>query len=388
MDTGVFVEIIAGAIILTIVVFILTYIFRRKTGHVNQTEIITERLESQKKDAFYLREKLKKINSMDNLFFASMIRLTSRLNNRDIAKEITGLLTNYLDADKIAVFLSDDRGERLKIVDQRGLSEDWVHKIIYELHDPSKRGKVGECFDKKLPISKHEFAVLGVKEPLPVFNPDICYPLFYQDKKFGVITISLKKDLEERERNLLGVVSAIAGITLNNTRTAHADPLTQLYNIGYFREQLDNELNRARIDQHNLSVAIIDLDNFKIYNDTYGHQAGDLLLMRLAQIFIKHFDTEETIARYGGDEFILMIPQIKKEDTARIIGRLLQEFKKYDFARGQKKVNITFSAGVASYPDDAINATELMRLADQALYEAKREGRNRVKIYQAKIGRV
>jgi diguanylate cyclase (GGDEF)-like protein len=107
--------------------------------------------------------------------------------------------------------------------------------------------------------------------------------------------------------------------------------------------------------------------------------------MRLAQIFIKNFDTDETIARYGGDEFIILCPGIKKTDAARIVGHLLQELKKYDFASGKKKATVTFSAGVSSYPDDAITATELIRLADHALYAAKKSGRNMVRVYDPKI---
>lgn len=323
---------------------------------------------------------------MDNLFFASMIRLTSRLHAADIAKEITGLLMNYLDAEQVAVFLADDRGERLRIIDQHGIRDDLKAQLVYEVHSEQRRGKVGFSFLEKHPITKRDI-VIGVQEPYTVFNPDICYPVFYQERQFGVIAIVRHQDLEERERNMLGVISAIAGITLNNTRTVHADPLTQLYNIGYFRERLDVELQQARGQQKILSIAIIDLDNFKTYNDTYGHQAGDLLLVRLAQIFTNHFDTEEIIARYGGDEFIVMFPAIPKKDAFRIMGHLLKDLQKYDFASSKQKANVTFSAGISTYPDDALNATELIRYADQALYAAKRAGRNTVKMYSTDLGK-
>lgn len=396
MDTGFFVQLLLGAIIITVVVILIATVSKskKKTKVLNSVDILTDELNRQKKENLRLQTELRRISSMDNLFFASMIRLTSRLNSADIAKEITGLVMNYLDAEEVAVFLADEREKRLTIVDQRGLKDNWIPKLVYGLQHDRKNGKVGFCFLEKHPITKRD-TLIGVEEPYPIFNPDICFPVFFQDKRFGVIAIVRKNDLEERERNLLGVVASIAGVALNNTHsladitlTAHTDPLTRLYNIGYFRDRLDEELNRAKRFQHNLSVSIIDLDEFKAYNDTYGHHAGDHLLIQLSQIFSKHFDKTDTLARYGGDEFIVMCPEIDKKETAQIMDKLLQDLEMYDFTRGQKKVRITFSAGVSSYPDDATNAPDLMKLADSALYEAKGAGRNMVRQYRPKVEKI
>lgn len=387
IDIGVFIQVIIGiAVLIGLIVLITTLTGARKKGGLSNKEMLEERLKQQLAENSRLQKELKYIDSMDNLFFASMIRLTSRLHAADVAKEITGLLMNYLDAEQVAVFLADERGERLRIVDQHGIRDDLKANLVYEVNSENRRGKVGFTYLEKHPITKRD-VVIGVTEPYTVFNPDVCYPVFYQDRRFGVITIVRHQDLEERERNMLGVISAIAGITLNNTRTVHSDPLTQIYNIGYFRQRLDVELTQARGSQKPLSVAIIDLDNFKVYNDTYGHQAGDLLLVRLSQIFINHFDTEEIVARYGGDEFIVMFPGFHKKDALRIMGHLLQDLQKYDFASSKQKASVTFSAGISTYPDDALNATELIRFADQALYAAKRAGRNTVKMYSSKLRR-
>lgn len=393
MNAGVFAQIILGVVIVTIVIILITALSKskKKSKVLNSVDVLTDELDRQKKENLHLKKELKRINSLDNLFFASMIRFTSRFNPEDIAKEITGLLVNCLDAEEVAVLLADQNGKRLNVIAHHGLDENWIPKLVYELDDKSKMGKVGVSFVKNLPIGAYEFAVMGTKEPYPVFEPDVCYPLSFQKEKFGVIAISRKDNLGERERNLLGVVSSIAGVALNNTRsfaditfTAHTDPLTKLYNIGYFRERLDKELDRSKRFQHHLSVAIIDLDAFKQYNDTYGHLAGDHLLIQLAQIFSKHFDETDTLARYGGDEFIVMCPEIKKKEAARIIGNLLHDLEIYDFTRGPEKVTITFSAGISSYPDDAFYASELIRLADVALYEAKGAGRNTVQIFRPK----
>jgi len=397
MDISIFIQIILGLVVVGIVIVLISSIsgLKKKTNEINQADILADELDRQKKENLHLKDELKKINSVDNIFFASMIRLTSRLKSEEIAKEMAGLLLNCLDAKEIAVFLSDEGGKRLNIVAQHGLNEDWIPRLVYELDEKYDKGKVGICFEKKLPIGEREFTILGIQEPYPIFSPDICYPLFYQNKKFGVIAITCKENLGERERNLLGVVSGIAGVALNNTRsfeditfTAHTDPLTKLYNIGYFKGRFIDELDRAKRFQHNLSVAIIDLDRFKTYNDTYGHQAGDQLLIQLAHIFKKHFDKTDTLARYGGDEFIVMCPEINKQEAAKIIEVLLRDLEMYDFTRGKEKVKVTFSAGVSSYPDDGANGAELIKMADQALYGAKGAGRNIVQVYRPKIEKI
>ncbi len=390
MDTTIIQGIVVAVIVVLVVDVVLTAVLssRDKAKMSHQLHIAQDGLERHQKDNIHLKAELKRINSLDNLFFSRMIRLTSRLNPEEICKEVTDLLVSYLSVNEIALFLSDERGRKVSIVSHRGLNDEWIPKLVYQLHDKSKIGKVGVCFEKKLPIGEQDFAMLGISEPFPLFNPKMCYPLFYQEKKFGVIAITRESDLGERERNLLGVVSAISGIALNNARIAHTDSLTQLYNIGYFRELLDTVLDSARRFERTISIAILDLDNFKAYNDTFGHQAGDLLLMQLAQMFTRHFNTNEIIARYGGDEFIVMYPDVTKKRAARIIGELLIDLKNYDFTRGHSELKVTFSAGVSSYPVDAINAAELIRMADLALYEAKGAGRNTIRIYHPKAAKI
>jgi diguanylate cyclase (GGDEF)-like protein len=402
MNTGLFVQLVFGVFFITLIIILILALTRttKKTKALNSVEILTDELDRHKKERMRLNEELKRINSMDNIFFSSMIRLTSRRKADDIASEIMSLLVDCLDPKGLAIFLADQSNKRISIRAHYGLNDNWLPKIIYELDNDTKIGKAGYCFNKKLPISQHEFAVLGLIEPFPVFDPTICYPIFYQERRFGVIALIRDKNLDEREKNLIGVVSSIAGVALNNTRSidditdmAHSDPLTKLKNIGHFKELMLNELERSKRFQHHLSIAIIDLDKFKEYNDTYGHQAGDHLLIKLAQIFSKHFDEQtDTLARYGGDEFIVMCPETNKNEAARILSELLHNLEMYDFTRGSKNkrkdIKVTFSAGVASYPDDAISGVELIKLADAALYDAKGAGRNRVKVYHPKLEKI
>ncbi|KPK62712.1 hypothetical protein AMJ83_10080 [candidate division WOR_3 bacterium SM23_42] len=394
MNTGTFILLIGIGSLIIILMFV-TIITRRDRGEPKrkgQIDIIADELERHKRENFHLKAELKRLNSLNNLFFASMIRLTARLNPEQITTETAGLLVNYLETNELAVFLYDEKGKRLNIVASQGLTDNWIPKIVYELGD----GKVGLSAEKRLPIGRREFDFFGQKkEPYQVFDPDICYPLVYQDKLFGVIAICRDNNFEEREKNLLGVVSTMTAVALNNTRSfesisfsASTDPLTKLYNVGYFKDRLQEELNRARRFQHSVSITIIDLDKFKDFNDSFGHQAGDQLLIKLAKIFREHFEDTDTIARYGGDEFIVLCPEIQKQDAARIVGNLMHDLEMYDFGRAKTGNKVTFSAGVASFPDDGGNVSELVKAADEALYEAKGMGRNNVRIHYPKVEKI
>jgi len=376
---------------LFIILLIVSSLSKENKNATRQFGILTDELNHQKKENFILRTEIKRINSLDNLFLASIIRLTSRLNPIEIATETVELLINYLQAKEVVFFLLDEKGKRLNIVAHQGLNENWLPRIIYNVGE----GKVGITAEKRIPLGENEFQIIGIDEPYPIFNPNLCYPLVYQDKNFGVIAITRKKRFEEREKNLLGVVSKISAIALNNILTfitlqdfASTDRLTKLYNIGFFKDKLLEEIYRARRFQYDLSIVIIDLDNFKAYNDTYGHQSGDQILIKSAEIFKRCFRNTDTIARYGGDEFIIMCSKTKKSETAKIVEKLMRDLETQDFAHYKDNRMITLSAGIASFPDDGTTISELIKSADEALYEAKGAGRNTIKLHRHKIERI
>ncbi len=383
----------AGVVVVVLIIVIIVIVSRiqKKSEVLSQIAIITDELERQKQENISLRNEFRNITSQDNILFSSIIRLTSRLEPVEIAREIVGFLRNYLNAPQVALFFLDEKERRLNIVDQYGLNEDWILRLVYEVGD----GKVGVTAEKRMPIGVHEAEVLRIKEPYPFFVPDFCYPLVYQTRMFGVIAFNREEGLNEREKNTVGVVVRIASTALQNTLSlatmrdlASIDPLTKLYNIGFFRDKLTEELNRAKRFQHSLSVAIIDLDNFKYYNDTFGHQAGDQLLIRLSQIFSKYFRDTDLVGRYGGDEFIMMFPETRKEEAAKMVANLLSNFKLYDFTHAPGDRKIAFSAGIAVYPEDGVNPSELIKNADRALYEAKNAGRGRVMMYYHKVEKI
>jgi two-component system cell cycle response regulator len=388
-----------GPYLLIIIAFIIVFIVvvlivrssasREKESVINQVNILTDELDRQKNEKLTMSAELKRITSQDNLFFASMIRLVSKFNINEIVREVVSLLVNYIDVSELAVFLTDSNNRRLQIAEQFGINDNWVPKIVYAIGE----SKVGITAEKKIPLSNRDFDILRVKETIPIFNPDYCHPLVYQDKILGVIAMKRRGEFDERDKNLLGVVSSIASVAIFNSRSfanlqdfASLDPLTKLFNIGFFKDRLGQELERAKRFQHDLSMTIIDLDHFKDYNDTFGHQAGDHLLIQLAEIFRKNFRETDTIARYGGDEFIVMLPETKKPDAGKIVHKVLKDLEMYDFSRGKTTGHtITFSAGVSSYPEDGAGIPDLIKSSDEALYEAKGAGRNTVRLHTHKI---
>ena len=160
------------------------------------------------------------------------------------------------------------------------------------------------------------------------------------------------------------------------------DGLTGLYNHGYLLDALAGEVARAmRYDRH-LSVIFLDVDHFKQFNDQFGHQRGDMVLKQVSQILKDEIRKTDIAARYGGEEFVLILPETSKQDAfvvAEKVRKAVQESIANDVA-DEGPTTVTISAGVASYMEDGTDATELIAKADAAVYTAKNDGRNAVRL--------
>lgn len=158
--------------------------------------------------------------------------------------------------------------------------------------------------------------------------------------------------------------------------TSFKDEVTGLYNRRFFSLRLEEELSRYRRFNHPVSVVLLDLDSFKAINDEFGHMVGDDTLREVSQILMKHSRGINVVSRYGGDEFAVLLVETSKAGARLYADRIREVVAKYPFAHGKV---ITASFGVASLPDDeAGTAEDLFRAADEALYAAKRAGKNQV----------
>lgn len=175
---------------------------------------------------------------------------------------------------------------------------------------------------------------------------------------------SINKTLSEKNRELEAL--------------SVTDGLTGLYNRSHLMQTLTNEVARARRHMHPFSILMIDIDHFKVYNDSFGHLAGDAVLSKLASIFTKSIRSVEYAARYGGEEFLIMLPETEPDGALEAAERIRTRVAEETFGDGNHRGSVTVSIGVAAFPEHGTNAESIISSADAAMYQAKREGRNRV----------
>lgn len=157
------------------------------------------------------------------------------------------------------------------------------------------------------------------------------------------------------------------------------DALTGLYNFRFFTQALERELSRSKRYGYQLTLLLIDIDDFKKINDVYGHEKGNEILKRLAEIIAECVRDSDIAARYGGEEFVVVLPQTTLDGGYLIADRLRQEIFAYSFDFGNTSVSI----GVSTYPSPSTSKEALIKHADRAMYSSKANGKNKVTVYQA-----
>jgi diguanylate cyclase (GGDEF)-like protein len=218
----------------------------------------------------------------------------------------------------------------------------------------------------------------------------VLVPLKAKDKVNGIIVADnfiTKKPISKDDLRMLIMLANQAGLAIENSQLyektvmqAHLDYLTGLWNHGYFQFILQEELERAKITQKPLCLVMLDIDDFKIYNDALGHQTGDEILKELATLLKNQSRKMDFVCRYGGEEFTIVLPEIEKKEARFIAERLRIDVERKDFAHKeilpQKK--LTVSMGIASFPENGSTPSEVIAASDKMLYQAKNKGKNSV----------
>jgi diguanylate cyclase (GGDEF)-like protein/PAS domain S-box-containing protein len=213
----------------------------------------------------------------------------------------------------------------------------------------------------------------------------ICQPVF-DDGGLYIGTRGSNRDITERKQaednlqlaneKLRLQLSEIEALQIILRKQALHDPLTGLYNRRYMEDGLRKELARAAREDYEISIALLDMDNLKVFNDNFGHAIGDKALVLLSEKLRELTRTDDIICRYGGDEFLIVLHKTNLEYGFKRVEQWRKTMEENRIPHQDKELHITFTAGVATYPVHGKTLEEIIKAADDALYAAKRKGRN------------
>jgi len=222
----------------------------------------------------------------------------------------------------------------------------------------------------------------------------LCIPILAQGETLGILHLQATDDVPQMNASELSFKTTFAaqvGLSIANIRLREAlrtqsvrDALTGLYNRRYLEETLEREMRRAARAEQSLGILMIDLDHFKNFNDTYGHDAGDVVLRETGASLTKGIRAEDFVCRFGGEEFVVILPTADPETSRTRAERLRTKMRELTIMyQGKSLGMVTISVGVAAFPAHGTSPKELMAAADAALYEAKRGGRDKVVVASA-----
>lgn len=355
--------------------------------------------------------------------WANSIVLKDKYNYQEILKEASHAVITILDLEELLIYLIDVIRKslnvgRLAILMKNDTGEGytlrWASGIDQGLLDryTLKNGLIEWIKEKKEVFVKEEQEMVIPSDKFLILCQDIekiyaeiVVPLFYKGRLEGVLALDQKANREPYMQSDIDLLSALASqavIAIKNAQLyeeAITDSLTGLYHHKYFKLRINEEMERARRYQRPLSLLMLDLDHFKEINDCYGHQTGDAVLKRIADILRTKTRKVDIVARYGGEEFAIILPETGTQGAQVVAGRLNQECQEArclaerirksveveEFrADEDKPIKLTVSIGIGycDAKDKECSSSELLRRADTALYRAKENGRNRTEVWE------
>ncbi len=302
----------------------------------------------------------------------------STLDINEIARIIKDVLNKVLKFDAYTLMVYDNVAKDFVFQTGKGFSKGTQEEILSRARE--SKGDWLEDFGslgKVSPISKDKYSFK-------------CIPLRAHDRLVGgfCTLTETASDLSKENIELITVVATQMAIAVENSilyemtkKLAITDELTSLYNYRYFRNRLAGELSRAKRYNRPLSLIMLDLDDFKNYNDTYGHLQGDKALRETAKIMVRNCRESDMVARYGGEEFVIILPETDKQGALSVAEKVRQAAEVHHFPGKQKRnQHITLSLGVVQNSEKISSPKSLVKMADAALYKSKREGKNRVSV--------
>jgi len=323
----------------------------------------------------------------------------SDLDGRTVPRLILNLAESIFEPEQILFYgsrrMRGNEGVRfeLDMLAQKGLVD--IPKSITRI--PVGIGKIGWVAEHSLDMLREDWQQLSRSDGLniqdnhPTLKLDIVGPLLHHaedgEQVLGVLCIGAPGVRPRDEKLMFQMVTNLGSLALVNAsnvtrlrQLANTDGLTGLMNKRYFMHELASLIVTAEREAQPLALFIFDIDHFKNYNDTNGHPAGDELLRTLARVLKDQLRPRDWCCRYGGEEFMVVMPRTERDAAFKAAERIRQAIEEHEFAdqRKQPTGNLTISGGLAVFPTEGGNIEELIENADRALYKSKSAGRNRV----------
>jgi len=339
-----------------------------------------------------IKKNERKIYDLKNLINIGL-SLSSNLNFMSLVESILYSCIGQVFVDKVAILLQEDiDSDRFYVHMQKGFENDDEINAIRLMHDSRLISYLSEnCTASEYKSLKSVKDLVPELEVLSVLEPHIIIPMKSKESLNGLIILGDKmtgEEFSEDEKDFLNDLAKFAAVAVENSRLylmATLDRMTRLYIHHYFQERLIEEIRRSERSGSPLCLIMSDIDHFKHFNDTYGHQQGDLVLKEIALIFKKMLRSIDIPARYGGEEFAVILPDTDLDSAIHIATRLRKIIEEHEFPGQDEPLSVTMSIGVAQYdPSEDEESSNLIKKADEALYRAKNSGRNRVVAHKAR----
>lgn len=355
------------------------------TSFCNQAGATVENIELQS----HIAEQRKIMLALSNL----TLMIDSPLYLHHLHNNVLEQTLQLLQAEQGSLMVLDEYKNELSVKAMKG-----INRPIYEMFNlrPGE-GIAGLVYETGVPLLVQDLnqdpRIRQSAKPRYRTPSFVSVPLKLRNRIIGVLNLADKitgEVFSEEDLQLLQAIGSYISIAIERSelyekteelkRISITDALTGLLNRRYFQERLTEEIERSRRHRIPVSLMMLDIDNFKAFNDNYGHLGGDEVLILLGQALRNYIRAIDVAARYGGEEFTIILPQTNKEDARIIAERVCKEIERNETL--QKKysdlMRLTVSIGLATFPDDAEMFEELIRNADRALYLAKLQGKNRV----------
>ncbi len=275
-----------------------------------------------------------------------------------------------------------------RVLDVNTVAEKWLGKTRDQIigKDPIEIfGQWPELYNRFLTTEKTREEVKIYGDP-PLTLEVVITPLYNNEKINGRVVLAY--DITKRkqlELDLKAKIIEIDSLRVQLQDQAIRDSLTGVFNRRFLAEALEREIAKANREDMPISIVMMDVDHFKSFNDTYGHKCGDAVLRDLAGFLTKNSRHGDIVCRYGGEEFVILMPEASFQNAFDRAQSWQQAYASKTIEYEDKALKVTFSAGVASYPQHGPNGETILHAADHALYESKSNGRNRVTAFQKRL---